>query len=223
MPNPIDEVHAHFLETKEDYTDEKGAVKKRTNVKCNHCAKCFVFRNVFQLIVHLAAPKIGMGKDSACRSVPAAVRKHYSDRVAQCEAEKAEKVAKEKTRVAVQELEQQQAGKKPKVQSFIQQSFTASKVCRRSSINFRDSPTPYWLIDAFMYFRWQVRTSKRQLLVGLSALVSRLKYSTTPCGHVHLQQFAHLRLQWLCLSDTNSVAQFWICFMPKMKSCSYAY
>ena len=100
MPQAIDEVHAHFVETKEDYVDEKGKPKVRTKVKCNHCSKCFVLRNVQQLICHLAAPASGMGKDTACPSVSVAVRKHYGERLAEYEKEKADKAGKEKTRIA---------------------------------------------------------------------------------------------------------------------------
>jgi hypothetical protein len=69
MPPAVDEVHAHFVETKETYVDEKGDSKVRTNVACNHCGKTFLLRNVLQLICHLAAPSSGMGKDSACTTV----------------------------------------------------------------------------------------------------------------------------------------------------------
>ncbi len=104
MPTPIDEVHAHFLENKEKYNDETGKPKERTNAKCNHCAKCFVLRNVQQLVCHLAAPSSGVGKDSACTKVPPAVRQHYAHRAARYEIEKAEKASKEKTRVIVENL-----------------------------------------------------------------------------------------------------------------------
>ena len=119
MPPTVDEVHVHFVETKENYVDEKGNSKVRTKVKCNHCDKFFVLRNVQQLICHLAAPSSGMGKDSACPSVSPVVRQHYVERLAIYE--------KEKARVSTENL-QVEAKKKAKIQSGISEAFAASSV-----------------------------------------------------------------------------------------------
>jgi len=105
MPPTLDEVHAHFLETKETYADEKGVSKVLINVKCNHCNRCFVFRNVQQLVCHLAAPSSGLGKDFACASVPPAVRVRYAERMSRYEEEKKSKASKERCRVASESLE----------------------------------------------------------------------------------------------------------------------
>ena len=127
MPQAVDEVHAHFVETKENYVDEKGNPKVRTKVKCNHCSKCFVLRNVQQLICHLAAPASGMGKDTACPSVSLSVRNHYVERLAEYEKEKADKVGKEKARISTENLEAE-AKKKAKIQTGISEAFAASSV-----------------------------------------------------------------------------------------------
>jgi len=121
-------VHAHFLETKEAYTDEKGVSKARTNVKCNHCNKRFVLRNLQQLICHLAAPNTGMGYESACTSVPAAVCMHFADRIARYEEDKAAKASKEKSRIASEALELD-VKKRAKMQAGITEAFAASSVC----------------------------------------------------------------------------------------------
>ena len=103
--NKLKKSALHFLETKETHIDEKGVSKVRTNVKCNHCSRCFVLRNVQQLVCHLAAPSAGLGKDSACASVPPAVRLHFAERAARYDEEKVSKTSKERCRVASESLE----------------------------------------------------------------------------------------------------------------------
>lgn len=80
-----------------------------------------------QLICHLAAPASGMGKDTACPSVSVAVRKHYGERLAEYEKEKAVKAGKEKTRIATENIEAE-AKKRAKLQTGISEAFAASSV-----------------------------------------------------------------------------------------------
>ena len=49
------------LEQTVAYMDNVKA-KKRVTKTCKHCKKTFVFRNVGQLVCHLAAPDSGVGK-----------------------------------------------------------------------------------------------------------------------------------------------------------------
>ena len=56
-----DKVHDQFDEQTVAYMDNAKA-KKRVTKTCKHCKKTFVFRNVGQLVCHLAAPDSGVGK-----------------------------------------------------------------------------------------------------------------------------------------------------------------
>ena len=79
-----DSIHDQFDESVEAYMDGAKA-KKRVNKKCKHCQRKFVFRNVGQLVCHLAAPDTGVGKASGCASVPPEVKKKCRRRLADAE------------------------------------------------------------------------------------------------------------------------------------------
>ena len=79
-----DKVHDQFDEQTVAYMDNAKA-KKRVTKTCKHCKKTFVFRNVGQLVCHLAAPDNGVGKASGCASVPPEVKMRYRRRLAEAE------------------------------------------------------------------------------------------------------------------------------------------
>jgi|AntRauTorckE5430_2_1112549.scaffolds.fasta_scaffold67128_2 hypothetical protein len=82
MPRVFDEAHAYFETTVESYVNDDGAQKSRKRVRCCNpgCEFVAVFRNVDQLVNHLADAGAGAGFMTGCKMVPAEVRDKFRKR-----------------------------------------------------------------------------------------------------------------------------------------------
>lgn len=130
MPPGKDKVHDYFHTEELKRTDESdGSIKVSKRISCTipGCNFSAAFRNVDQLVNHLADAGVGAGFQTGCKHAPDAVKEEYRERQKARDAEKKKEGSKKKMRAAIEVAEA--AAKKPKFeQTALGASFNNQKV-----------------------------------------------------------------------------------------------
>ena len=130
MGKRLDAVHSHFTTAEEPAAGLQGI---RVTKTCSFCSKKMVYRNVHQLIMHLACPTDGIGKGSACKGIGSteggiAVRGRYRERVAARAKPAHEKSVKEMRLAQARAAQHDEKRRKVGGQRTIQAAFSSQAV-----------------------------------------------------------------------------------------------